>query len=55
MVIGRRSNLRNIGAYQFGNRSEVLSLCNDEKSENAQFSASILASGPFTPLGESRI
>jgi hypothetical protein len=31
-------------------------LCNDEKSENAQFSASILASGPFSALlGQVRI
>jgi len=51
MVIGRRSNLRNIGANQIGNRSEVLLLRDDEKSANAQFSASILASEPFTPFG----
>ena len=49
-MIGRRSNRRNIGANQIGNRSEVLLLCDDEISENAQFSASILASGPSSAL-----
>src|SRR6267378_1720462 len=37
---------RNIGANQTGKRSAVLLLRDDEKSENAQFSASILPSGP---------